>query len=51
MGVVRRCFSVIVAGIIPTSLFLYTEGRLSARLLGLTDTREITALASAVAGG
>jgi thiol-disulfide isomerase/thioredoxin len=41
-------FSGIGARTIPTTLFLDTEGRVAARLLGLTDTREIAALASAV---
>ena len=44
-------FSGIGARTIPTTLFLDTEGRVAARLLGLTDTREIAALAAAVAGG
>jgi thiol-disulfide isomerase/thioredoxin len=44
-------FSGIGARTIPTTLFLDVEGRVAARLLGLTDTREIAALASAVAGG
>jgi hypothetical protein len=44
-------FSGIGARTIPTTLFLDAEGRVAARLLGLTDTREIAALASAVAGG
>ncbi len=44
-------FSGIGARTIPTTLFLDTEGRVAARLLGLTDTREIAALASAVAEG
>ncbi len=43
-------FSGIGARTIPTTLFLDTEGRVAARLLGLTDTREIAALAGAVAG-
>jgi hypothetical protein len=41
-------FSGIGARTIPTTLFLDTEGRVAARLLGLTDTREIAALAAAV---
>ncbi len=44
-------FSGIGARTIPTTLFLDAEGRVAARLLGLTDTREIAALASAVADG
>ncbi len=40
-------FSGIGARTIPTTLFLDTEGRVAARLLGLTDTREIVALAAA----
>ncbi len=43
-------FSGIGARTIPTTLFLDAEGRVAARLLGLTDTREIAALALAVAG-
>jgi thiol-disulfide isomerase/thioredoxin len=43
-------FSGIGARTIPTTLFLDTEGRVAARLLGLTDTREIAALAGAIAG-
>jgi thiol-disulfide isomerase/thioredoxin len=43
-------FSGIGARTIPTTLFLDTEGRVAARLLGLTDTREIAALAGALAG-
>ena len=42
-------FSGIGARTIPTTLFLDAEGRVAARLLGLTDTREIAALAAAVA--
>jgi thiol-disulfide isomerase/thioredoxin len=42
-------FSGIGARTIPTTLFLDIEGRVAARVLGLTDTREIVALASAVA--
>ncbi len=42
-------FSGIGARTIPTTLFLDVEGRVAARLLGLTDTREIAALAAAVA--
>jgi thiol-disulfide isomerase/thioredoxin len=41
-------FSGIGARTIPTTLFLDIEGRVAARLLGLTDVREIAALASAV---
>jgi len=44
-------FSGIGARTIPTTLFLDAEGRVAARLLGLTDTREIAALAGAVVGG
>jgi len=44
-------FSGIGARTIPTTLFLDAEGRVAARLLGLTDTREIAALAAAVAAG
>ncbi len=43
-------FSGIGARTIPTTLFLDAEGRVAARVLGLTDTREIAALAAAVAG-
>ena len=43
-------FSGIGARTIPTTIFLDAEGRVAARLLGLTDTREIAALAAAVAG-
>jgi thiol-disulfide isomerase/thioredoxin len=43
-------FSGIGARTIPTTLILDTEGRVAARLLGLTETREIAALAGAVAG-
>ncbi len=42
-------FSGIGARTIPTTLFLDTEGRVAARLLGLTDTREIAALAAVLA--
>ena len=41
-------FSGIGARTIPTTLFLDTEGRVAARFLGLTDTREIAALAAAL---
>ena len=41
-------FSGIGARTIPTTIFLDPEGRVAARLLGLTDTREIVALADAV---
>ncbi len=41
-------FSGIGARTIPTTLFLDSEGRVAARLLGLTDTREIAALAAAL---
>jgi thiol-disulfide isomerase/thioredoxin len=44
-------FSGIGARTIPTTLFLDAEGRVAARLLGLTDTREIAALAAEVAEG
>ena len=43
-------FSGIGARTIPTTIFLDPEGRVAARLLGLTDTREIAALADAVLG-
>ncbi len=43
-------FSGIGARTIPTTLFLDTEGRVAARLLGLTDARELAALAGATAG-
>jgi thiol-disulfide isomerase/thioredoxin len=42
-------FSGIGARTIPTTLFLDAQGRVAARLLGLTDTREMAALAGAVA--
>ncbi len=44
-------FSGIGARTIPTTLFLDTEGRVAARLLGLTDTREIVALTAAIVEG
>ena len=43
-------FSGIGARTIPTTLILDADGRVAARLLGLTDTREIAALAVAVSG-
>ena len=43
-------FRGIGARTIPSTVFLDTEGRVAARLLGLTDTREMAALAGAVAG-
>ncbi len=43
-------FSGIGARTIPTTIFLDPQGRVAARLLGLTDTREIVALADAVLG-
>ena len=43
-------FSGIGARTIPTTIFLDPEGRVAARLLGLTDTREVVALADAVVG-
>ena len=43
-------FSGIGARTIPTTILLEPEGRVAARLLGLTDTREIVALADAVLG-
>ncbi len=43
-------FSGIGARTIPTTLFLDADGRVAARLLGLTDTREIAALAAVAAG-
>ncbi len=33
---------------IPSTVFLDTEGRVAARVLGLTDSREIAALAAAI---
>ena len=44
-------FQGIGARTIPTTIFLDPEGRVAARLLGLTDTREIVALAGAVSPG
>ena len=44
-------FSGIGARTIPTTILLDPQGRVAARLLGLTDTREIVALANAVLGG
>ena len=41
-------FSGIGARTIPTTIFLDPEGRVAARLLGLTGTREIVALADSV---
>ena len=41
-------FRGIGARTIPSTVFLDTEGRVAARLLGLTDTREMAALAGAV---
>lgn len=35
---------------IPTTIFLDAKGRVAARLLGLTDTREVLELADAVIG-
>ena len=43
-------FSGIGARTIQTTIFLDPEGRVAARLLGLTDTREVVALADAVVG-
>ena len=43
-------FSGIGARTIPTTILLDPQGRVAARLLGLTDTREIVALANAVLG-
>ena len=43
-------FSGIGARTIPTTIFLDPEGRVAARLLGLTDTREIVALAASISG-
>ena len=43
-------FSGIGARTIPTTIFLDPEGRVAARLLGLTDMREIVALADAALG-
>jgi len=42
-------FEGIGARTIPSTVFLDHEGRVAARLLGLTDTREILSLASAIA--
>jgi thiol-disulfide isomerase/thioredoxin len=44
-------FRGIGARTIPTTLIVDAEGRVAARLLGVTDVREIAALAAAVAGG
>jgi hypothetical protein len=44
-------FEGIGARTIPSTVFLDVEGRVAARLLGLTDAREIAALAAAVALG
>ena len=41
-------FRGIGARTIPSAVFLDTEGRVAARLLGLTDTREMAALAESV---
>ena len=41
-------FRGIGARTIPSTVFLDTEGRVAARLLGLTDTREMVAMAAAV---
>jgi thiol-disulfide isomerase/thioredoxin len=41
-------FSGIGARTIPTTLFLDAEGRVAARLLGLTDSREIAVLSSSI---
>ncbi len=41
-------FRGIGARTIPTTLFLDTESRVAARLLGITDTREMAALAGAI---
>ena len=43
-------FRGIGARTIPSTVFLDLEGRVAARLLGLTDTREMTALASSLVG-
>jgi thiol-disulfide isomerase/thioredoxin len=43
-------FSGIGARTIPATLFLDAEGRVAARLLGLTETKEVAALAGVVAG-
>ena len=43
-------FRGIGARTIPSTVFLDTEGRVAARLLGLTDTREMAAVASVVGG-
>jgi thiol-disulfide isomerase/thioredoxin len=44
-------FEGIGARTIPSTVFLDPEGRVAARVLGLTDAREIAALAAAVAEG
>ncbi len=44
-------FTGVGARTIPTTLFLDTEGRVDARLLGLTNTRGMAALAGVVADG
>jgi thiol-disulfide isomerase/thioredoxin len=44
-------FRGIGARTIPSTIFIDPEGRVAARLLGLTDVREMTALAGAIAGG
>jgi len=44
-------FRGIGARTIPSTIFIDPEGRVAARLLGLTDRREIAALAGAVTGG
>jgi thiol-disulfide isomerase/thioredoxin len=44
-------FEGIGARTIPSTVFLDPEGRVAARVLGLTDAREIAALAAAVASG
>ena len=43
-------FRGIGARTIPSTVFVDTEGRVAARLLGLTDTREMLALAAIIAG-
>ena len=42
-------FEGIGARTIPSTVFLDVEGRVAARLLGLTDAREVAALTAAVA--
>jgi thiol-disulfide isomerase/thioredoxin len=44
-------FAGIGARTIPSTVFLDPEGRVAARVLGLTDTREIAAMAAALLSG